>query len=59
MNELDKIDHIDVLNAENGTLLDVIQPNGKRLGDCTGTEVGQIGEWFVAVGEYIERQRKV
>lgn len=34
-------------------LLDLIQPNGKKLRDCTGEECRQAGGWLTAVGDRI------
>jgi hypothetical protein len=31
--------------AEQGGPLDVIMPNGKKLRDCTGVELGEISAW--------------
>jgi hypothetical protein len=36
--------------AQDGNLLGVIQPNGKRLADCTSEEIAEIGEALSAVG---------
>ena len=48
-------------HAKNGTLLDFIRPNGKRLADCTGAECRQAGEWMMRmmkVAERLNNQRK-
>jgi hypothetical protein len=31
--------------------LDIIMPNGKRLADCNGTEVGEVGKALALIGE--------
>jgi hypothetical protein len=35
--------------------LKTMMVNGKRLGDCTGDEVGEIGEWYQQLGKAAER----
>lgn len=35
---------------KNSKLLDLVMPNGKRLGDCTGLELREIGEWMKKMG---------
>ena len=41
---------------EEGRLLDVIMPNAKRLRDCTGAYVGQIGKAMVELGYLMEAE---
>jgi hypothetical protein len=36
--------------------LDSLTPNGKPLGDCTGDECGEIGDWFDALGNAKRRR---
>ena len=36
-------------------LLDLVQPNGKKLRDCTGDECSQAGGWLVQVGNRVGR----
>ncbi|MDH6268279.1 hypothetical protein M2360_003684 [Rhizobium sp. SG_E_25_P2] len=43
-------------HAANGTLLDMILPNGKRLGDCTGEEVGEIGARMTEISKLLGSQ---
>jgi hypothetical protein len=31
--------------------LNLLMPNGKRVGDCTYEELAKFGQWFAAVGE--------
>jgi hypothetical protein len=34
--------------------LDTIMPNGKKLGDCTGTYCGQLNERLIRIGRGVE-----
>jgi hypothetical protein len=34
-------------------LLDLIQPNGKKLRDCTGTECGEFGGWLIKIRDRV------
>ena len=34
-------------------LLDLVMPNDKRLGDCTGNECRQFGQWFAVLAEKV------
>jgi hypothetical protein len=34
-------------------LLDLVQPNGKKLRDCTGKECRQVGGWLIKVADRI------
>lgn len=36
-------------------LLDMVQANGKKLRDCTGTYCTQAGGWLVKVGQIVGR----
>ena len=39
---------------QNGNLLDVVQPNGKRFGDCTGEECRETGEWMMRIAARLD-----
>jgi hypothetical protein len=37
-----------------GKLMDMLLPNGKKLGDCTGIEVMAVGEAYKTAGKILE-----
>jgi hypothetical protein len=46
------LDYIE--RTKNGSLLDLVMPNGKRLRDCTGLECRETGEWLSRMGERLD-----
>jgi hypothetical protein len=54
------VDHAATIevHAADGTLLDMVLPNGKRLRDCTGEEVGAVGARMAEIGELLAKRRK-
>jgi hypothetical protein len=41
-----------------GPVFDVMMPNGKRLGDCTGEEIGKFGEEMFAFEAWLKQKRE-
>jgi hypothetical protein len=44
---------------EDINLLDLVMPNGKKLRDCTGEEVAELGAFFNKLGHAVGDENKV
>ncbi len=40
--------------ASGGAILEILMPNGKKLGECTGKEIGRYGEWLQSAERHIK-----
>lgn len=40
-------------------LLEMVMPNGKPLGECTGADCVQLGGWFAKIGQRIQANQKI
>jgi hypothetical protein len=38
--------------------LDIVMPNGKKMRDCTGDEIEEVGKAFTRIAKVIEQTRK-
>ena len=38
--------------------LDIVMPNGKKMRDCTGDEIEEVGKAFTRIAKLIEKTRK-
>ncbi len=40
--------------AADGNLFELVMPNGKTLGECTGVEAGAFGEYFTEMQQIVD-----
>lgn len=40
--------------ASGGAILEMVMPSGRKLGECTGEEIGRYGEWILNAGRHLK-----